>query len=313
MPVTINLKTQVDVPTWQYMRYAPVTAGAGSCCVTDRRGTHRYVYFMYGVSSFWRYDTITDSFQQMASPGALGGSGTWGAGTVMIFDPTNGAEGRLWLLNGYTTTAGWGYYDIATDTWTARTVPGGAFAVDAALAHTDPGYHVSGNGDHIYLAGNNGTVFKRYVISTNTWSDMAAAPGTIGAGCMMFWGWSQDPNAIYLFRGNGTSTLYKYSISGNSWSTVTTIPSIETLTTGSSGAYMPGKNGYAFQKDNSHRMYFLDLATNKIEPFGTAPYIGGTAHAGDALFDIVTADGLRYLYFRRHSATELFRTLVFWK
>lgn len=315
MPVTINLQRQVDLPVWQYVRYAPATAAAGNAMVTDLRGTHRYIYAIYSVASFWRYDTITDTWQQLASPGALGGSGTWGAGTTMIFDPSRGTAGWIWLINGYTTTPGFGYYDIATDTWVSRALPiTTAWGTDGQLVHTCSTYHTSGNDDHIWLVGNNATTLYRYSISGNSWSSaFTAAPAAIGAGCIAEWCWSFNTDRIYVFRGAGTATLYFYSISGTSWSTVTWRPSsVETLTTGSAGIYDPDANRIYIQRDNTHRVWAFDLATSEATPSGTAPFVAGTAHAGCGVMYIKTADGLKFIYFRRHSGTEFWRTLVFW-
>lgn len=305
----------MDLPTWQYVRPQPAAAGAGCATAIDCRGTNRYMYIIYSITSFWRYDTYTDTWQQLANPNALGGSGTWGAGTCMRFDPSKGTAGYVWLLNGYTTAAGWGYYDIAADTWTQKTLPATAWATDGQLVHTDPAFPTTaglGNDDFIYLFGNNGTVVKKYQISTDAWTTLAASPAAIGAGNMAFWAYQQDADKIYVFRGAGSSTLYSYSISANTWATLTPKPATETFNTGSCGSYLADKNKYIFQKDNSHRLLALDLATNTIEPAGTVPYSGGTAVAGDGLFDIKTSDGSLFVYFRRHSATEMFRTMIHW-
>lgn len=300
----------VDIPVWQYLRYAPVASAAGTVMCNDPRGTGRYIYIIYSITSFWRYDVYTDTYQQLASPNALGGSGTWGAGTCMRFDAS---KNQIWLLNGYTTTAGFGVYDIATDVWTQKTGPAVAWATDAQLIHPDTTVAATtASDDYIYLAGNNATTFKRYSISANTWSDMAVAPGTLGAGLMAFWAYNQDVNSIYVFRGGGTATLYKYSISGNTWSTVTIRPTIETFNTGSCGSYYQDKGMYIFQKDNTHRLYAFNIATSEIEPAGIVPYVGGTAIAGDGLADVKTPDGTTFIYFRRHSATEFFRTMIHW-
>ena len=315
MPVTINLKKIVDLPVWQYIRYLPVPSAAGHCITTDLRGTHRYIYFMCGTASFWRYDTWTDTFQQLASPGALGGSGTWGAGTCMIFDPSRGTAGYIWLLNGYTTNPGFGYYDIAANTWTSRATPiTTAWGTDGALAHTCSAYLPTANDDYIYLIGNNATTLYRYSISGNSWiSTLTAAPAAMGGGCSFDWVYNFNADRIYGFRGGGTTTLYYYSISGNSWTTVTYQPVFETFTTGSMTAYCPDNNRIYIEKDNTHRFFSFDLANSLLIPAGTAPFTGGTAISGDGLAYIKTEDDLKFLYFRRHSSVEFWRTLIYWE
>mgnify|MGYP000042904911 CR=1 FL=1 len=73
MPVTNNLKKQVDLPVWEWCRFAPAVSSAlSSSCAADNSlftTQHgRYIYYLIAATSFWRYDTITDSYQQLATP-----------------------------------------------------------------------------------------------------------------------------------------------------------------------------------------------------------------------------------------------------
>jgi hypothetical protein len=314
MPVTLNLKKGIDLPVYQWLRFIPVTAAAGHCICTDERGTNRFVYIMAGIAAFYRYDTWTDSFELLASPGALGGSGTWGAGTCMVFDPSQGAEGRIWLLNGYTTQCGFGYYDIATNVWTSRSVATlpAIWGTDGSLVHTCSTYNVAGNDDYIYLIGNNATPFYRYSIAGNSWSVMAnpilSAPG---AGCHLCWTWGFNADKLYALRGGASYSIYCYSIGTPGWTTITYYPGSETFTTGSSCAY-DTLNRIYIQKDATHRQYYFQLDEGKMYPGGMYPYTSGTAMAGDGLVFIKTVDGATYLYYRRQSGTEFFRMLIGW-
>jgi len=314
MPFSHNLKLGIDLPIWQWLRFQPVTTAAGACLINDKRGTDRYIYFLFSVTSFWRYDIITDSWLQLASPGALGGSGTWGAGTCMVFDPSQGTAGRIWLLNGYTTQCGFGYYDIATDTWTSRSITNlpAIWGTDGSMAHTCSVYNASGNDDYIYLIGNNATVFYRYSISGNSWSTMAnALLAAAGAGCALCWIFGTDTDKLIAIRGAATSTIYRYSIGTPGWTTLTYKPTFETFTTGTSIAYDPTNGRIWIQKDATHRLYYYDLATNLMMNAGVIPYTSGTAMAGDGLCYVKTADGAQFIYYRRQSATEFFRSLIF--
>jgi hypothetical protein len=63
MSYTSQLKSQVDLPVWEWMRFAPVnTAGNSATCRDDR-----YMYYHVG-SVFYRYDTYSDGWQQLATP-----------------------------------------------------------------------------------------------------------------------------------------------------------------------------------------------------------------------------------------------------
>jgi hypothetical protein len=69
MPVTSKLKKQIDLPVWEWMRPMPATA-ATNCTCSSADG--RYIYYI-GTGSAFRYDTTTDSWNQIASPFAITG------------------------------------------------------------------------------------------------------------------------------------------------------------------------------------------------------------------------------------------------
>ena len=66
MALTNNLVKQVDLPVWEWMRFAPVATGALTCLTTARDGTDRYLYY-YGSNILYRYDTWGDSWQQLST------------------------------------------------------------------------------------------------------------------------------------------------------------------------------------------------------------------------------------------------------
>lgn len=67
MALTNKLQKIVDAPVFEWLRFAPTATSATSgLCVTDDAGS-RYLYYLTG-SSFFRYDTYSDSWQTLASP-----------------------------------------------------------------------------------------------------------------------------------------------------------------------------------------------------------------------------------------------------
>lgn len=85
MAVTSYLKKQVDMPVWEWCRLAPgVSAALSATCTADNSLYHvsfgRYIYFMHSVptaaagaggtsvTGFFRYDTISDTYQSLAWP-----------------------------------------------------------------------------------------------------------------------------------------------------------------------------------------------------------------------------------------------------
>lgn len=76
MALTSNqLTKQVDLPVWEWTRPLPVatTGGLTSFCNADNTDFNetsgRFIYQLLNASSFFRYDTIADTYQQLASPG----------------------------------------------------------------------------------------------------------------------------------------------------------------------------------------------------------------------------------------------------
>lgn len=74
MTLTNTLKKQVDLPVWEWTRFAPVapTAGLSCSCTADNsvinENNGRFIYYLINATNFWRYDTVADSYMQLASP-----------------------------------------------------------------------------------------------------------------------------------------------------------------------------------------------------------------------------------------------------
>jgi hypothetical protein len=102
MALTNNLRKQIDMPVWEWCRLAPaVSSGLSASCSADNSLYHvtfgRYIYYLQsgatlatttGLTGFFRYDTISDSYQALAQPPIApvvytglqfaGGQGYWG-------------------------------------------------------------------------------------------------------------------------------------------------------------------------------------------------------------------------------------------
>ena len=66
MAVTNLLKTQVDQPVFEWMRFAPTATSATSTLAASDT-TARYMYYLVG-QAMWRYDTYSDTWQECAAP-----------------------------------------------------------------------------------------------------------------------------------------------------------------------------------------------------------------------------------------------------
>jgi hypothetical protein len=66
MAITNNLKKQIDLPVWEWCRFAPTATTAVSSVTTGNTLQNRYLY--YQVSNLlYRYDTYSDTWHQLSS------------------------------------------------------------------------------------------------------------------------------------------------------------------------------------------------------------------------------------------------------
>lgn len=94
MAVTVNLKPKVDLPVWEWCRPLPVanTAVSSTCHSPD----NRYIYYIV-ASAMYRYDTVSDSWAQLATiPSAIGTPATL---AQMEYSTSHGHYGRA-ISNG---------------------------------------------------------------------------------------------------------------------------------------------------------------------------------------------------------------------
>ncbi len=94
MAVTNNLKKIVHVPVWELANQAPTPTQAISCLTTSEDGTNRYVYYLTGTT-FYRYDTQADSWQQLATPNVAAVTGS-----SMRYTNYRGYHGRVLSASG---------------------------------------------------------------------------------------------------------------------------------------------------------------------------------------------------------------------
>lgn len=95
MAVTVNLKKQVDLPVWEWCRFAPVNTQTVSCMTSGDYPQNRYMY--YYSTGFYRYDTWTDQWMQLQSAPVA-------PATVVSMKYSNHGGYRGRVLSGTTTT-----------------------------------------------------------------------------------------------------------------------------------------------------------------------------------------------------------------
>jgi hypothetical protein len=313
MAITNNNSVVIDLPAWEVLQPLPVIGAAGQCMTTDKRGTNRNIYMLLSATQTHIYDTYANTYQQIANIP----SGVVGAGTDIIFDPSQGSTGRVWAIVATGASTTFQYYDCATNAWTARSITSlsTAFGTDSSLCHTCSTYTSAGTDDYIYMIGGASTAFYRYTISTNQWSTTAcsACLSTSLAGCGLYWipGWDND--RLLRLRGGGNATFDYYTISANTWTAMTFVPATETYTTGSMGVVrgMSADQIY-LQKDATMKFYKVDCGDLTIIPQCTQYLVApGVAHVGMKLCYIKEANGIEFLYYGLPTTTTLMRTALF--
>ena len=90
-----TLRKQVDLPVWEWLRFAPVASTAPSATCAANNSTYnpvhgRYIYYLITAANFWRYDTWTDTFEQLQTPPIT--PATW---ADIEFDQTQGIDGLV--------------------------------------------------------------------------------------------------------------------------------------------------------------------------------------------------------------------------
>jgi hypothetical protein len=118
---------------------------------------------------------------------------------------------------------------------------------------------------------------------------------------------------IWLAQGGGATRFDRYDITTEMWDYgLLFSPQTEVLNTGAMYTYDGTDRIYFTIAGVTCRVFALNLPTMTIDACGTHPYSDSTAITGNRMELIKTADGLPFLYLMRHTAQEMWRTLVYW-
>lgn len=280
---------------------------------------------------------------------------TTGANAVFTFSSSLGTPldntsvyelrtGRFYVWNAGTLSAtSFQYYDVALNTWTARSVTGvtSPFATDGKLvagsgiAQFATGTATAGGAStltnsaktwtvnqwanyQVRITGGTGAGQKRAIASNTATVLTTSSAWTINPDATSTYVIEGDENALYLL-GNNVVTMYKYSLSGNTWSTLS--PSVARAaapTTGMSAhwarhqqeanwtdesAILNGRRIYSFRGGAGSLLDYYDIPSNawtnavdyakRQETFTT-----GTSYC-------YTTDG--YIYISKESTGRVFR------
>lgn len=250
--------------------------------------------------------------------------------------------GRIWVITGG--TADFGYYDVALNTWTVTPSVTGlpTLGTDAKLVNTSTGanyYSVegqatSGNGTTLTVAGKTWTV--------NQWANFQVRlTGGTGAGQVRLitsntantltvpaWTTSPDSTTTYVIEGsedflyllgNNAVTMYRYSISANTWATLN--PTVARASAPGAGmsanwmnyatdqfwnnesAILNGRRIYSFRGAGSANLDYYDIPSNSWVALGTAYVPGVETFTTGTSYDVDD----NYIYINKDATGRFFR------
>ena len=189
MPVINNNKYMLDRPMWEQLSFAPATGVAGSCnCDDNRRFIYNYFQTSTTAAQFWRYDTWADCWQQLATPATQTGS----VGCIRYVESVGGqfggtTYGSVWLLIGNGTIAYFYKYDIATNTWSAKSITNvpAALGTDHSLVYPEPQLNNNTGGYNSFVR----TITTSATVATGATSiSVSALPQALEAGTRLRFG-----------------------------------------------------------------------------------------------------------------------------
>lgn len=328
-----------DLPVVDRLADLPSPAIAGSCMVTDPRGTGRYAYYLEPLTAatvaFWRIDLHSRARQQLTAPVLPAQSIVERA--RLLYDPTWGLAGapRVCLIVpvGVPPFMSWQEYDPATNAWNALANIAGlaaALATDLSLAHACRTLGLGGvggvtNDDTIVCNGDGGAFggaalsnLACYSIAGNVWTLVSGKGGARGGapavGSSLSWS-PQIPWALFSWRGGGSVLLDLYNANTDAWFVLTPVPA----KAHGEGTEVVENFRYPFRSvvsDPDGQLVVYDLtgigAAVPAVVVDTIHRIAGTdgpTHRGQALIAWQRGDAL-YLGVRPHSRSEIQRIQV---
>lgn len=225
----------------------------GALTFASYSGTDYFFALRGGSQTFWRYGLLADSWLARANTGTNMGNGaalTWDQSTY------------IYALRG------------ANQTTFRRYTPNGWAALRAAPARVGAGGSLAYANGFVYaLRGNGRADFWRYTPpppALGVWAtggnDPTDPPGNVGAGGALVYA---GANQFYALQGGGQNGFWRYSSTGNSWTTLANAPAA--VNAGGSLVYPGGDYVYAFRGGGSTDFWRYNILGNSWAPEAAAP------------------------------------------
>lgn len=286
----------IDTSSWSQLPDTPVAFDLGATQVVY----NGYIYALRGGNTvnFYRYN-IAESSWEIPTKGLFGPSipgGTtyfpFSSGTYVVADSSD----NLYLIRGNYDNV-FMKYNVTTGTVTEMArLPVSAWDGSSLVYAPDRGEIYYSPGAIRTVRSGASNYFYKYSVATNTWSEITTdrPPLQVGAGSSMTYDGSRY---IYLTRGAGTNTWWRYDLnasSGSRWSAGLTTNAGLLTTTGGKMVY---SGGYIFSvRGGNNTIYRYDVAAGT---WATIPVLPVTISTGGGIVD--GRDG--YLYVTRGGNT----------
>lgn len=289
-------KYSVETNSWSQLPDTPATFDQGASQLVY----NGYIYALRGANTtnFYRYN-IAETSWEIPTKGFFGpsipGGTTYFPYTSGTFAVSDGGENMYIIRGGYDNV--FVRYNVSTGTMTEMArLPVGAWDGSSLV-------YVGNHNEIYYSPGAIGTTrltgsnyFYKYDIPTNTWSEITTdrPAAQVGAGSSMTYDGTQY---IYLTRGVGTATWWRYdldAVAGSRWSAMSIIGA-PTVTTGGEMLY---NGGYIYSiRGGNNTNYRYDIGAGT---WAVMPVLPATIGAGGSIAD--GHDG--YIYMTRGANTS---------
>lgn len=253
-------KYTISSNTWSTMASTTLTTESGGSLMYPGTGDYIYALRGGGYQDVMRYSISRNNWRQPTQSQAAGSAAVDVGGIIYYFSNCNNVFQK---------------FDPSTENVTDLATSPSVVCNGAALAKY--------NSDTIYaLAGNNGTTFMKYVISSNTWSPMASTTcGGNGGGALTYPG---TGDYLYALCGTGSTGFNRYSVSGDSWSAMASVPA--GVWGGGSLTSFSTDSIYAFTAQSTASFYKYSIASNTWVGKASAPASlnSGAGLANDGIY-----------------------------
>lgn len=211
-----------------------------------------YVFRGNNQRDVWKYDYSGNSFSDPAVMPV-----TISTGSDLVYH-----NGYLYMPRG--TGSNFYRYNVSGNSWDT-------LSVSPNTMQWDGSGEVAGS--IIYWARGSGATFYSYNTGTGSWSTLTDAPATLSNGVSVAYPGSGD--YLYVSRGANTATMYRYSISGNTWGNDSDMADLPSPMRMSIGSRMTSDGTYVYALtagSGPSRLYRYTIATDTWTDMGSLPF-----------------------------------------